>query len=127
MFVGKMPSFSSESGAFRNCDRRALTKPTATGYHLQVVNAYEIYRSSDHAREDRWTLVAQATGDIRVLHVWRGVDCGSEEWTIEAFLDSPEPTVVKEALFDLLTVLEGPLRRPQGAPMSAIQDRVRAV
>lgn len=46
-----------------------------------------------------------ATGLVRVVHVWRGADCGSEEWTVEAFLDSDEPDIVKDAFLDLLTTL----------------------
>lgn len=46
-----------------------------------------------------------ATGLARVVHVWRGVDCGSEEWTVDAFFDSDEPESVKDAFLDLLALL----------------------
>lgn len=50
--------------------------------------------------------MVDASGLARVLHVWRGADCGSEEWTVEAFLDSTEPESVKDAFLDLLTTLD---------------------
>lgn len=70
------------------------------------MTAYDIYRSNDHACEERWSLIVHADGLTRVRHEWRGPEAGCQEWEVEAFLESGEPSTVKEAFLDLLSSLD---------------------
>ncbi|WP_127903644.1 hypothetical protein [Solirhodobacter olei] len=69
---------------------------------------YEISRFADDAREERWILMVHGTGRVRVQRVGRGTDNPRDQSTIEVLLDGSQSRAIKDAIQELLLVLETP-------------------